>query len=151
MGAGWYKEIAWAAGANTVFNSVLSYVLILHLGYAGALIGSICGNAIGSTVLYAGIRRREPRRVRFRTVARPVGVGAVVSGAGLLLAQNHQPATWLDLVLTAALIATVTTLALLAVRAVDLSTIVNLLRRDTVASPASVTRVIDSGSVDTGL
>jgi O-antigen/teichoic acid export membrane protein len=85
IGRRWVGIPAAAAIGNMVTNAVLSFVLVTHIGFDGALYGSIAGNAVGLVVFYVVLRWRTGEG-RLRPVLRPLLVCGVagMGAAGVL-------------------------------------------------------------------
>ncbi|MEW6476176.1 MAG: oligosaccharide flippase family protein [Actinomycetota bacterium] len=95
IGYGWHKVVAVSALANLMVNSVASLGLTLVVGFEGALYGSIIGNALGTLVLLALVRRKSGSDWRRPPLAAfALGLTAAVSATAL---QIGTVSSWLGM------------------------------------------------------
>ena len=100
IGRGWHRMSAIGAATNIAVNAVVSYTLVVTIGFHGALYGSVAGNAAATGVFLLLLRRRDPAIWR-RGIVRPLLVGTPILGAALLL---PAPRTWASFVLFGAVL-----------------------------------------------
>ena len=84
IGRGWPGMAAWSATANMLVNAALSWTLVRHIGFDGALLGSLAGNVTGIVVLSV-LLTRATRRNWLLPAARPVGICAILGASTLFL------------------------------------------------------------------
>lgn len=116
IGRRWVGIPALAAVGNMVTNAVLSFVLVTHIGFDGALYGSIAGNAVGLLVFYVLLRHRVPGPW-LRPVLRPLAVCAALGAVAAQLVAGFPGLVsgWAAFLGTGTVLALVLAAALLAV------------------------------------
>jgi O-antigen/teichoic acid export membrane protein len=101
LGSGRGMLAAAASAANVLVNGFVSFTLTMTIGFRGALLGSIAGNAIAAVLFLLLVRARAPRFFRFPRW-RAYLVGLVVAVCGSLVA-NPGVRTWPSLFAAVAL------------------------------------------------
>lgn len=80
----WHDAPAASAVVLIAVNAVVTVILVPRVGLLGAATGSVAGNVVAVTLLWAVVRRRA-RRPWLRPATRPVLLTALVCAGALLL------------------------------------------------------------------